>query len=91
MYDIVRTFKTCLKDKLRTIWLLVERPSAPRQGQSELASTSECDHWQQLNDFKEGDENGNEFAADYNEDDENNNDDLEDNGGNKNDKWWVGG
>ena len=39
--------------------------------------------------FKEGDENGNEYAADYYEDEENNNEDLEDNGGNKNDKWWV--
>ena len=88
MYDIVRTFKTCLKDKLHTIRLLVERPSTPRQGHTELASTSECDRWQRINDFKEGDENGKEYAADY---DENNNDDLEDNGGNKNDKWWVGG
>ena len=82
----MRTFNTCLKDKLHTIRLLVERPSTPRQGHSELASTSECDRWQGLNDFKEGDEDGNEYAADYNE---NNNDDLEDNGGNKNDKWWV--
>lgn len=90
MYDIVKTFKTCLKDKLHTIRLLVERPSTPSQGHSELASTSECDCWQRVKDFKEGDEDGNQYAADYDEDDGNNNDDLEDNGGNKNDKWWVG-
>ena len=90
MYDTVRTFKTCLKDKLHTIRLLVERPSTPRQGHSELASTSEYDRWQRLKDFKEGDEDGNEYAANYDDYDENNNDDLEDNGGNKNDKWWVG-